>query len=427
MNKVDIILLIRVSLSQHFNHKLTLVKSLVDLLSDQDLVTILRANLKGIHFNITRRIALLALQSLCIRAVGDDKIPTYIDQYEDDERSDDWSDEEEADHNPTTKRQKRDGDPACAALLFKTVCAMLLEDDPSVSRESILEMTFPSCFDEEQRKKLGIFCIHNNIAHLNGNHIASLTPGGEESDGEVEENKVRELRRLAMWQGRGTGEPSAFALTRLALFRRESDFPLFDAWIRGPLAVSRFAAHFNLPPGLQHDNNNHNNNDKLEGRRGVEVLEPRALQEVFSFLDPVSLCRVEQVCMLWRDVSRENLLWERQIRDAVAKKNQSMKSIGHAFDTEAIEAAMQKVMESSGEGENEEKKRKRKTNPKTKTKGKTKGKALKRSGDNKSTTTNCLKSVFLQRALEHYRKEITDPYLLYTMMDVRPFSSFFST
>ena len=269
-------------------------------------------------------------------------------------------------------------------------------------------------------------CTHNNIPHLNGKHIASLTPGGEA--GEVEENKVRELRRLAMWQGRGAGETSAFALTRLALFRQECDFPLFDAWIRGPLAVSRLAAHFNLPQGLQQADNNHNNNDKSEeGRRGVEVLEPRALQEVFSFLDPVSLCRVEQVCMLWRDVSRENLLWERHIRGVVAKQNQTMKSIGHAFDTEAIEAAMQKVMESSGEGENEEKKRKRKTNPKTKTKGKTKGKALKRSGDNKSTTTNCLKSVFLQRALEHYRKEITDPYLLYTMMDVRPFSSFFST
>jgi len=321
------------------------------------LVTILlkQDKLDGVNFDIKRRLAIFALTNLCIRARGEANGSTFysLDRYnpydsgedDDDEGSDFSSDEDDYDSEieKKPKKHRSEGDPASAALLFKTVCTMLLEDDPSVFHDSILELTFPSCFDEEQRKKLVALCIHNGISLLNGKHIASLTPGGEA--GEVEENKVRELRRLAMWQGRGAGETSAFALTRLALFRQECDFPLFDAWIRGPLAVSRLAAHFNLPQGLQQADNNHNNNDKSEeGRRGVEVLEPRALQEVFSFLDPVSLCRVEQVCMLWREVSRENLLWVRHLREAVAKKNQMMKSHGEAVDTQAIETFIVKAL-----------------------------------------------------------------------------------
>ena len=317
------------------------------------MVTILlqQDKLDGVNFDTKRRLAIFALTSLCIRARGEgnggsfyslNRYNPYDSGEEDDDEGSGFSSGEEAEIEKKPKKHRSEGNPASAALLFKTVCAMLLEDDPSVFHDSILEMTFPSWFDEEQKKQLVALCIHNSISLLNGKHIASLTPGGEA--GEAEENKVRELRRLATWQERGAGEPSAFALTRLALFRQECDFPLFDAWIRGPLAVSRFAAHFNLPPGLQHDNNNHNNNDKSEGRRGVEVLEPRALQEVFSFLDPVSLCRVEQVCMLWREVSRENLLWVRHLREAVAKKNQTMKSRGEAMDTQVIETFIEKAL-----------------------------------------------------------------------------------
>jgi len=125
-------------------------------------------------------------------------------------------------------------------------------------------------------------CTHNNIPHLNGKHIASLTPGSDD-DGE-EESKVRVLQRSESEKRAGGIVSARMQLTLSSMLRS---------------AVLSLAIQ--SPPARRTTTNTTTTTTNRRGKRRLEVLVPQALQGgggVFPFLKAVSLCKAERVCLI---------------------------------------------------------------------------------------------------------------------------------
>ena len=269
--------------------------------------------------------------------------------YEEDSESS--SDSDCSDSPDEHSLKTREPDPRSMIVLFDAICQMLLDNNPIITPTKFLRISQSSFDNETQKKKLERIGLNNNIHLLTAAYINSLTPSGT---AEEDNNALYNLRRLAMWQPSGPARgPDPSALKQLGLFKQEEDIGLIEAWLGPPQKFNLYAAQRCLPARFRGDNTHATQTEEL--RNAEDVLEPTALQEVFSFLDPFSLAAASQVCRLWHRVSEESPLWLRHIREDLWGRDQCSKDNHHIDGSiDNIEADVDRILKGGRPGEEDE-------------------------------------------------------------------------